>query len=83
MKRNMSISFDEEIWEKLRDMRNSSDFVNALVTESLNAGEHESEVCELCGKEEKPLIWIVPDEKLVCSGCEAGLLWKSKHSLSF
>lgn len=79
MKRNMSISFNEEIWEKLRDMRNSSDFVNALVTDALSDGEHESEDCELCDSKEKPLVWVMPMEKLVCPSCEKRLLFKSQH----
>ena len=80
----MSISFDEEIWEKLRDMRNSSDFVNALITEALNEGEHETEVCERCGSSKKPFIWMMPSEKLVCDECEKVLVWETQHgSLSF
>jgi len=80
MKRNMSISFDEEIWESLRDMRNSSDFVNDLVSKALSSGEHEAQVCEFCGSNSKPMLWIMPQEKLACEACEKGLVWKSQHS---
>jgi len=80
MKRNMSISFDEEIWDKLRDMRNSSDFVNICVSKALLEGDGNEQVCEMCGNNEKPLIWAMPIEKLICSVCEKGLVWKSKHT---
>lgn len=79
----MSISFDEENWDKLRDMRNSSDFVNDLVNKAFSDGEHDTQVCELCGKDEKPLIWMMPMERLVCVGCEKDLIFKAKHSTAF
>ena len=83
MKRNMSISFDEEIWDKLRDMRNSSDFVNILVFKALEAGDTDTQVCEICGSNTKPLIWMMPMEKLVCSICEKKLVWEAQHSTTF
>ena len=82
MKRNMSISFDEEIWDKLRDMRNSSDFVNDLVNKALLCGDKEVDVCELCGSSSKPLIWAMPMEKLICDSCNSKLVFKARHSLS-
>ena len=80
MKRNMSVSFDEEIWEKLREMRNSSDFINNLVTREFNSSAQESDVCEYCGKSSKERVWICPDEKHACLECEGLLIWKAKHS---
>ena len=80
MKRILSVSFDEEIWDKLREMRNSSDYVNNLVTQSLNAGGGNEQICEYCGSSSKPLIWMMPDEKLACEVCEKQMVWKVRHS---
>ena len=80
MKRPMSISFDEDVYDKLRDMRNSSDFVNSLVSQGLIKDKPDVPKCEYCGKESDELMWMVPDEKLACSACESSKVWKAQHS---
>lgn len=67
----MSISFDDETFDKLRGMRNSSDFVRKLVHEALE-GEKEPilRVCEYCDKEViEGLMWEGNDERWICEKC--------------
>jgi len=81
MKRILSVSFDEEIWDKLREMRNSSDFVNSVVSEAMEGEKVNVDVCEICGSTEKPLIWVLPDEKMVCAECEKQMVINSKSKM--
>ena len=76
----MSVSFDEDIWDKLKSMRNSSEFVNGVVSKSLDKVEVDG-YCDICGAPDPSLIWVLPDEKLMCEECYNNAKKKSKLKL--
>jgi len=78
------ISFEEEIFDRLREMGGSkSAFVNSAVSVALQAdGVKSVPSCEFCGSEKKPLIWIMPNEKLACVECEETLRKRSRVNIT-
>jgi len=81
MKRNMSISFEEEIYDKLREMRNSSDFVNELVKNNIDLADKKDNQCAYCDTITEDLIWLLPDERLVCQACEVSRVEGHKSNI--
>ena len=66
------ISFEEDIFDRLREMGgNKSQFVNSAVAVALEVdGDKPLPICEYCGSDTTPFLFIVPDEKLACQKCE-------------